>query len=32
MDFRKTYFILPNLFTLSGLFCGFYAISVCAGL
>lgn len=32
MDFRKTYFLLPNLFTLAGLFCGFYAISVCAQL
>lgn len=32
MDFRKTYFLLPNLFTLAGLFCGFYAISVCAKL
>lgn len=32
MDFRKTYFLLPNLFTLAGLFCGFYAISVCARL
>lgn len=32
MDFRKTYFILPNLFTLAGLFCGFYAIAVCARL
>jgi CDP-diacylglycerol---serine O-phosphatidyltransferase len=32
MDFRKTYFLLPNLFTLSGMFCGFYAIAVCARL
>ena len=32
MDFRKTYFLLPNLFTLSGLFCGFYAVAVCARL
>lgn len=32
MDFRKTYFLLPNLFTLAGLFCGFYAVSVCARL
>lgn len=31
MDFRKTYFLLPNLFTLAGMFCGFYAIAVCAG-
>lgn len=27
MDFRKTYYILPNLFTLSSVFCGF--ISIC---
>jgi CDP-diacylglycerol--serine O-phosphatidyltransferase len=26
MDFRKTYFILPNLFTLSSVLCGFYSI------
>lgn len=32
MDFRKTYFLLPNLFTLAGCFCGFYAIAVCARL
>ena len=32
MDFRKTYFLLPNLFTLAGLSCGFYAIAVCARL
>lgn len=32
MDFRKTYFVLPNLFTLSSVFCGFYAISLCARL
>lgn len=32
MDFRKTYFLLPNLFTLAGLFCGFYAIAVSARL
>ena len=32
MDFRKTYFLLPNLFTLAGMFCGFYAIAVCASL
>lgn len=32
MDFRKTYFLLPNLFTLAGMFCGFYAIAVCARL
>jgi CDP-diacylglycerol--serine O-phosphatidyltransferase len=28
---RKTFFILPNLFTLSSIFCGFFAISLCAG-
>jgi len=32
MDFRKTYFLLPNLFTLAGMFCGFYAVAVCARL
>jgi CDP-diacylglycerol--serine O-phosphatidyltransferase len=32
MDFRKTYFLLPNLFPLAGLFCGFYAIAVSARL
>ena len=32
MNFRKTYFLLPNLFTLAGLFCGFYAVAVCARL
>lgn len=26
MDFRKTYFILPNLFTLASVFCGLYSI------
>ena len=26
MNLRKTFFILPNLFTLSSLFCGFFAI------
>lgn len=28
-DLRKALFILPNLFTLSSIFCGFYAIVVC---
>lgn len=28
MDFRKTYFILPNLFTLSNAFCGFYSVAL----
>ncbi len=33
MDFRKTYYILPNLFTLSSVMCGFVsiALSVSAG-
>ncbi|MEE9384572.1 MAG: CDP-diacylglycerol--serine O-phosphatidyltransferase [Nannocystaceae bacterium] len=30
MDFRKTYFILPNLFTLASVFCGFYSIVLTA--
>ncbi|HVU51896.1 MAG TPA: CDP-diacylglycerol--serine O-phosphatidyltransferase [Polyangia bacterium] len=30
MDFRKTYYILPNLFTLSSVFCGFVSISLSA--
>jgi CDP-diacylglycerol--serine O-phosphatidyltransferase len=29
MNLRKTFFILPNLFTLSSVFCGFFAISLC---
>ncbi|MCC7537809.1 MAG: CDP-diacylglycerol--serine O-phosphatidyltransferase [Deltaproteobacteria bacterium] len=29
MNLRKTLFILPNLFTLSSIFCGFYAILIC---
>ncbi|MCA9580433.1 MAG: CDP-diacylglycerol--serine O-phosphatidyltransferase [Myxococcales bacterium] len=29
MDLRKTLFILPNLFTGSSIFCGFYAILTC---
>ena len=24
-------FVLPNLFTLSSIFCGFYAMTLCAG-
>ncbi len=28
VDFRKTYYILPNLFTLSSVFCGFVSISI----
>jgi CDP-diacylglycerol--serine O-phosphatidyltransferase len=31
MDLRKTFFLLPNLFTLSSVFCGFFAITLCAG-
>lgn len=30
MDFRKTYYILPNLFTLSNALCGFISISLSA--
>lgn len=30
MDFRKTYFILPNLFTLASVFCGLYSIVLAA--
>lgn len=32
MDFRKTYFILPNLFTLASVFCGLYSITLTARL
>ncbi len=32
MDFRKTYFILPNLFTLASVFCGLYSIVLTARL
>lgn len=31
MDLRKTLFILPNLLTLSSIFCGFFAILVLSG-
>jgi CDP-diacylglycerol--serine O-phosphatidyltransferase len=31
MNLRKTWFILPNLFTLASVFCGFFAITLCAG-
>lgn len=31
VDLRKSLFILPNLFTLSSVFCGFYAIRLCVG-
>jgi CDP-diacylglycerol--serine O-phosphatidyltransferase len=30
VDFRKTYYILPNLFTLSSVFCGFVSIALSA--
>lgn len=30
VDLRKSLFILPNLFTLSSVLCGFYAIVICA--
>lgn len=32
MDFRKTYFILPNLFTLANAFCGFYSVALSCGI
>lgn len=32
VDFRKTYFILPNLFTLASVFCGLYSIVLAARL
>lgn len=31
MDLRKTLFVLPNLFTVSSLCCGFYALVCCLG-
>jgi CDP-diacylglycerol--serine O-phosphatidyltransferase len=30
VNLRKTYFILPNLFTISSIFCGFFAITLAA--
>jgi CDP-diacylglycerol--serine O-phosphatidyltransferase len=30
MNWRKTFFILPNLFTLSSIFCGFFSITMSA--
>src|SRR5579871_3356115 len=30
MNLRKTFFILPNLFTLASVFCGFFAITLCS--
>jgi CDP-diacylglycerol--serine O-phosphatidyltransferase len=32
LDLKKSLFVLPNLFTLSSLGCGFYAIVACMGL
>lgn len=31
MKLRKLMFVLPNLFTVSSIFCGFYAMTLCAG-
>jgi len=31
VNLRKTLFILPSLFTLSSIFCGFYAVVICMG-
>ena len=31
MDFRKTFYILPNLFTLSSVMCGFASLALAAG-
>lgn len=31
MNLRKLMFVLPNLFTVSSIFCGFYAMTLCAG-
>jgi CDP-diacylglycerol--serine O-phosphatidyltransferase len=31
VNLRKSLFILPNLFTLSSIFCGFYAVVLCTG-
>ncbi len=30
LDLRKTLFLLPNIITLSSVFCGFYSIRICA--
>jgi CDP-diacylglycerol--serine O-phosphatidyltransferase len=32
INLRKSLFVLPNLFTLSSIFCGFYAIVLCANV
>lgn len=31
MNLRRTFLILPNMFTLSNVFCGFFALTLCAG-
>src|SRR5260221_10203387 len=31
MKLRKLLFVLPNLFTVSSIFCGFYAATLCTG-
>lgn len=31
MKIRKLLFVLPNLFTVSSIFCGFYALTLCCG-
>jgi CDP-diacylglycerol---serine O-phosphatidyltransferase len=31
LKLRKLMFVLPNLFTLTSVFCGFYALTLCAG-
>ena len=31
VDLRRSLFILPNLFTLSSVLCGFYAVLICGG-
>jgi CDP-diacylglycerol--serine O-phosphatidyltransferase len=31
MKLRKLMFVLPNLFTVTSIFCGFYAITLCSG-
>jgi CDP-diacylglycerol---serine O-phosphatidyltransferase len=31
MNLRKSFLILPNLFTLSSVFCGFFALTLCVG-
>ena len=31
MKLHKLKFVLPNLFTITSIFCGFYALTLCAG-